>query len=125
MSLSIEIRRVDHVVVMELSGRVSFFEQSLRQRAWELIQGGHLRLVISLANVSYLDNSGLGQLCWIYTVARNRGGNMVLLRPTSRIKKLLNITKLDTVFQSFEHEPEAIAAVSNGHINDFSMSAKG
>lgn len=111
MSLSIEIRRIDRVVVMELAGRLSVLEQGLRQLAWELIERGERHFVISLANVSYLDNSGLGQLCWIYTVVRNRGGDMTLLRPTSRIKKLLSITKLDTVFQSFECETDAIASM--------------
>jgi anti-sigma B factor antagonist len=111
MSLSIEIRRVDQTVVLELSGRLSVLEQQLRQLVWELIEGGERYFVISLANVSYLDNSGLGQLCWIYTVSRNRGGDMRLLKPTSRIKRLLNITKLDTVFQSFESESEAIQSL--------------
>ena len=113
MSLSIEIRQIDFVVVMELAGRVSVLESSLRQRAWELIERGQRFFVINLANVSYLDNSGLGQLCWLYTNARNRGGDMILLRPTSRIRKLLNITKLDTVFQSFERETDAIASMQN------------
>jgi anti-sigma B factor antagonist len=111
MSLSIEIRRVDQAVILELSGRLSVLEQGLRRLAWELIEQGERRFVISLANVSYLDNSGLGQLCWIYTVSRNRGGDMKLLRPTSRIKRLLTITKLDTVFQPFESEREAIESM--------------
>jgi anti-sigma B factor antagonist len=111
MSLSIEIRKIDHVVVMELAGRVSVLEPSLRQRAWELIEYGQRYFIVNLANVSYLDNSGLGQLCWLYTVVRNRGGDMKLLRPTTRIKQLLNITKLDTVFQSFERETDAIESI--------------
>jgi anti-sigma B factor antagonist len=111
MSLSIEKRSVGFAVVLELSGRVSILEQDLRRIAWDLIESGERNFIISLANVSYMDNSGLGQLCWIYTVVRNRGGDMKLLKPTTRIKRLLAITKLDTVFQSFEHETEAIAAV--------------
>lgn len=111
MSLSIEVRRFGDVVVLELAGRVSVLEQDLRRVAWELIERGERYLLISLANVSYLDNSGLGQLCWIYTVLQNRGGDMMLLKPTSRIKRLLNITKLDTVFHSFECEAEANAAI--------------
>src|SRR5712691_4431926 len=107
MGLSIEIRQIDRVVVMELAGRCSVLEQNLRQTAWELMERGERHFVISLANVSYLDNSGLGQLCWIYTVVRNRGGDMKLLKPTSRIKILLNITMLDTVFQSFDDEADA------------------
>ena len=111
MSLSIEIRQNGQAVVLELAGRLSVLEPSLRQLAWELIEQGRRYFVINLGNISYLDNSGLGQLCWIYTVTRNRGGDMVLLKPTSRIKKLLNVTKLDTVFQAFDHEVDAVASM--------------
>jgi anti-anti-sigma factor len=111
MNLSIEIRQCGQAVVLELAGRLSVLEPSLRQLAWEFIEQGQRYFVISLGNVSYLDNSGLGQLCWIYTVARNRGGDMVLLKPTSRIRKLLNITKLDAVFKTFDHEADAIASM--------------
>jgi anti-sigma B factor antagonist len=111
MSLSIDIRRTDRVVILELAGRLSVLEPSLRDLAWELIEHGERYFAICLANVSYLDNSGLGQLCWIYTVLQNRGGDMVLLRPTYRIKKLLHITRLDTVLQSFDCESEAVASI--------------
>src|ERR1051326_1367320 len=99
MSLSIELRQIDSVVVLDLAGRLSVLEPGLRQLAWELMERGERYFVVILANVSYLDNSGLGQLCWIYTVVRNRGGDVALVKPTSRIRKLLNITKLDTVLQ--------------------------
>ena len=111
MSLSIEIRRIERVVILELAGRLSVLEPSLRQIAWELMEQGERYFIIRLANVSYLDNSGLGQLCLIYTVVRNRGGDMALLMPTSRIKKLLSITKLDTVFRSFEYETDAVVSL--------------
>jgi anti-sigma B factor antagonist len=111
MSLSIETRQNGAATVLELSGRLSVLEPGLRQLAWELVERGERYFVINLGNLVYLDNSGLGLLCWIYTFVRNRGGDMVLLKPTSRIKKLLSVTKLDTVFQSFECESDAIAAM--------------
>ena len=111
MSLSIEIRQIDRVVILELSGRVSVLEPGLKQLASQLMARGERYFVISLANVAYMDNFGLGQLCWIYTVVRNRGGDMVLLRPTSRIKRLLSITKLDTVFESFDREGDAMVSL--------------
>lgn len=111
MSLSIEIRRIESIVVLELSGRLSVLEPQLRQLSRELIERGEKFFVINLANVSQLDNSGLGQLCWIYTTLRGRGGDMKLLKPTARIKKLLSITRLDTVFESFDREIEAILAM--------------
>jgi len=111
MSLSIETRHIGQVVVLELAGRVSVLEPQLKPLAEDLIGRGERYFIINLANVSYLDNFGLGQLCWIYTVARNRGGDMKLLRPTSRIKTLLSVTKLNTVFESFDSEAEAMASM--------------
>ncbi len=125
MNLSIEIRRVDHITILELAGRVSILEFELKEIVEQLVARGERHFIINLANVSYLDNAGLGQLCLIYTVARNRGGDMKLLKPTSRIKKLLSITKLDTVFQCFESEAEAIRSLNSPHMSPFSMSANG
>lgn len=111
MSLSIEIRRIEGVVILELAGRLSVLERQLRHLARELIERGEKLFVINLANVAYLDSSGLGELCWIYTTLRGTGGDMKLLRPTERTKKLLSITKLDTVIESFDREIEAILAL--------------
>jgi len=111
MNLSIEFRQIDQIVILELAGRLSVLETGLKQFAGELIDEGERFFIINLANVSYLDNFGLGQLCWIYTVARNRGGDVKLLKPTCRIKKMLCITKLDTVFQLFDSEDDAIESI--------------
>jgi anti-sigma B factor antagonist len=112
MSLSIELRRIDQIVILELAGRVSVLESQLRQLAERLVQQGERFFLINLANVSYMDNSGLGQLCLVYTIARNRGGDMRLLKPTERIRKLLTITKLDGIFTSYESEREAVESMS-------------
>ena len=125
MNLSIEIRQVEHITILELAGRVSVLEFQLNKLVEALIARGERFFIINLANVSYLDNTGLGQLCLIYTVARNRGGDMKLLRPTERIKKLLRITKLDTVFTSFDSECDAIASMASPHMNSFNISANG
>ena len=117
MSLSIEIRRQDDSVVLELSGRLSIFEQNLRQVVRNLMERGDRHFIIGLAGVSYLDNAGLGQLCMIYTMLQDRRGDMKLLKPTARIRKLLNITKLDTVFELLEEDNEP------GETPDFFRSA--
>jgi anti-sigma B factor antagonist len=111
MSLSIEIRQIERFVILELAGRVSVLEPGLKQVAARLMDRGERYFIINLANVAYLDNFGLGQLCWIYTVARNRGGDMKVLKPTPRIKELLKITKLDSVFETFEREDDALRSI--------------
>ena len=111
MSLSIEIRKTQQVIILELAGRVSVLEPRLKQVVEQLIERGERYFLVNLANVSYLDNSGLGQLCLIYSMTKNRGGDMKLLKPTPRIQKLMNITKLDTVFQSFECEGAALQSM--------------
>jgi anti-sigma B factor antagonist len=108
MNLSIEIRKTENITILELAGRVSVLDTRLRELVEELVACGERYFIINLANVSYLDNSGLGQLCLVYTLARNRGGDVRLLKPTPRIQKLLNITKLDSVFKTFEQEADAI-----------------
>jgi len=124
MDLSIEIRQLNQIVILELSGRVSVPDLCLRRCAEGLLERGIRYFIINLANVTYMDNGGLGQLCWIYTVSRNRGGDMKLLRPTSRIRKLLSITKLDTIFQSFECEAEAVLSMQSQSM-PLSISANG
>ena len=125
MSLSIEVRRLDDMVVLELSGRLSIFEQNLRQLVRKLMERGDRNFVIDLANVSYLDLSGVGQLCMIYTMLHDAGGEMKLLRPTARIRKILHITKLDTVFELFDDENDATGTTGTLQMSRFSMSANG
>jgi anti-sigma B factor antagonist len=102
MSLLIGIRRLDRAVVLELSGSVSAVEQNLRLLVDEFVQYGDRNFVIDLANVSDMDSSGLGQLCTIHAMLKNCGGDMKLLKPTDSIRKLLQIAKLDTVFELLE-----------------------
>jgi anti-sigma B factor antagonist len=111
MSLSIEIRKVEQLIILELAGRVSVLQSELKQVVEELIARGERYFVINLGNVSYMDNSGLGQLCLIYTLIKNFGGELKLLKPTPRIQKLMSITKLDTVFESFDCEAAAIQSM--------------
>ena len=111
MSLWIKVRRFANVVILELSGRVSVREPQLKRLAEELAGRGERYFIIDLSNVSYIDNAGLGQLCMICTLAQDRGGQMKLLKPTPRIQKLLRITGLDTVFETFHSEAEALDSV--------------
>jgi anti-sigma B factor antagonist len=124
MNLSIQVRHIDHIAIIELSGRLSVLETPLKQVVEALLERGDQYFIVNLAKLSYLDNSGLGQLCSMYTVARENGGDMKLLKPTPRIKELLKVTKLDTIFESFEREADAIGSMFS-YSNCCSMSASG
>jgi len=98
MPLSIKTRIASGVVFVDMSGRLCFLEVALRDRVNELLEAGHREFVLNLANVPYIDSFGLGQLIAIWTSIRSKSGQMTLLRPTDHVRRLFQITKLDTVF---------------------------
>jgi anti-sigma B factor antagonist len=74
-------------------------EMGLREQITALLNQGHREFVLNMAELDYIDSFGLGQLVSIWTSIRNKNGHMKLARPGERVRKLLEITKLDTVFQ--------------------------
>ena len=112
MSLSVKTRKVDGVVVVDLSGRLTIGEavQSLRETIRGFADDGDVRFVLNLGDVSYIDSSGLGELVSTYTTIRNRQGDVKLLHLTTKAKDLLQMTKLLTVFDTFEDEAKAVAS---------------
>src|SRR5438552_3220242 len=98
MSVTIKSRIVSGVVIVDIAGRLCLLDVTLRERMNEWLEAGHRAFVLNLANVPYVDSFGLGQLIIIWTSIRNRGGQLTLLRPTDHVQRLLQITKLDTVF---------------------------
>jgi anti-sigma B factor antagonist len=116
MSLSIKTRKVDDVVVVDLSGRLTIGEavQSMRQTIRSAADSGDVRFVLNLGDVSYIDSSGLGELVSTYTTIRNRQGDVKLLHLTKKAKDLLQMTKLLTVFDTFDDEAQAVAAAKQG-----------
>jgi anti-sigma B factor antagonist len=110
MSLKLTIRRVGDVVVMDLSGRITLGEGSsaIRDEIHELITGGTRKLLMNLADVTYIDSSGIGELVADFTSMTNSGGALKLLGLSKGAKVLLKITKLDTVFETHDDEAEAL-----------------
>jgi anti-sigma B factor antagonist len=102
---------MDGVVVVDLSGRLTIGEpvQSLRDTIRGFVDDGDLRFVLNLAEVAYIDSSGLGELVSTYTTIRNRKGDVKLLKLTNKAKDLLQMTKLLTVFDTYDDEAKAIA----------------
>ena len=111
MSLKLSARTVDGVRIFDCSGRIVFGDEASQLRETikkELAENN--RLVLNLANVSYIDSGGIGTLVSLFTTARNAGGDIKLVHLTKRVGDLLQITKLITVFESYDDEQKAVSA---------------
>lgn len=110
MSMNLNTRRLDDVVILDLSGRITIGEGTLmlRGQIHKLLDAGEQKFLLNLADVDYIDSSGLGELVSSFTTVRNKGGQLKLLSLTRRVRDLLQITKLLTVFEAFDNETEAL-----------------
>ena len=110
--LTINQRQSGDVTILDLSGRITIGEGSvqLREAVKELLGSGNKKILLNLGNVSYVDSSGIGELVSSYTTTSNQGGQLKLLNLGKKIKDLLMITKLLTVFQTYDNEKEALAS---------------
>jgi anti-sigma B factor antagonist len=104
MTCRVTSRSVSGVVVIDLSGRLDFLEVSLREEVQKLLEQGSREFVINLADVPYVDSFGLGQLITIWTSIQRAEGKMTLLWPTPQVLKLLELTRLNTVFTVWNEE---------------------
>ena len=112
--LATNIREVDGVSIVDLSGRIILGEGSgvLRETVRELLGKGQKKILLNLGDVSYIDSSGLGELVSSYTTAANQGAKVKLLNVQKKVNDLLQITKLYTVFDSFIDEAAAVMSFS-------------
>jgi anti-sigma B factor antagonist len=115
MSLSLNTRKVDGVIIIDMSGKLIIGEPvlSFRKAVKGLVDDGSRKFVLNLGDVSYIDSSGLGELVTTYTSLKNREGNVNLLNLTKRAKDLLQMTKLLTVFDTYEDDAAAVSALSS------------
>ncbi len=112
MSMKVTTRQVDGVTILDLSGRITLGEGSvqLRDAIRDLLSKGSKLILLNLADVNYIDSSGIGELVSAYTTVRNQGGELKLLNLTKKVHDLLQITKLYTVFDVKDDEATAIAS---------------
>ena len=109
MSLALNTRQVQDVLLMDMSGRLSVMDQNYREAVLSLLRAGHRHFVFKMTDISYIDSCGLNQLVSVYTSIRNAGGSMRLAAPGRRVRQLLNISKLDKVFEILEDESAGLA----------------
>jgi anti-sigma B factor antagonist len=103
-------RRIEGVNIVDLSGRITIGEGTivLKDAVRNLLQRNEKKILLNLADVSYIDSSGIGELVSSFTTVGNQGGKLKLLNLTKKVHDLLSITKLLTVFEVFGDEAKAI-----------------
>jgi anti-sigma B factor antagonist len=112
--MQIEERSVGGVMVLDLKGKVTLGDgdELLKDKVNSLVNQGHRKIILNLAEVPYIDSAGLGEIVRTYTTVSRQGGSLKLLNLTKRISDLLSITKLLTVFETFDSEKEAVQSFS-------------
>ena len=112
--MQIEERAFGDVVVLDLKGRVMLGEgdEILKDKVNSLLNQGKKKIVLNLAEVPYIDSAGLGEVVRTFTTVSRQGGQLKLLNLTKRITDLLAITKLLTVFDTYDSEDEAVQSFS-------------
>ena len=115
MTLKIETRQADGVTIMSCHGRIVFGEEAaaLRENLKRVLSSSR-QIVLNLSGVSYIDSGGLGTLVGVYSSARAAGAEIKLTGLGQRLRDVLQITKLVTVFEVYDSEQEAIATFQRG-----------
>ena len=110
MSIQVTSRQVVDVSVVDVVGRITLGEgaSALRETIRDLVAKGNKKILLNLSDVSYIDSSGIGELVSGFTTVTNQGGVLKLLGLTKRVKDLLQITKLYTVFEVYDDEISAV-----------------
>ncbi len=108
--MKIDERAVDGVTVLDLQGKMLIGEgdELLREKVNQLVENGTEKIVLNLAEVPYVDSAGLGEIVRCYTTVSRKNGKLKLLNLTKRIHDLLSITKLLTVFETYDSEEDAV-----------------
>ena len=112
--MQIEERVVGNVTILDLKGKITLGEgdEALKDKINSLIHQDRKRILLNLESVPYIDSAGLGEIVRTYTTVSRQGGQLKLVNLTKRITDLLMITKLLTVFETFDSEGEALKSYS-------------
>ncbi|MGI9070958.1 MAG: STAS domain-containing protein [Bryobacteraceae bacterium] len=114
MSIKLTSRQVGDVTVIDAAGRITLGEgaSAFRDMIRDLAAKGNKKILLNLSEVSYIDSSGIGEMVSGFTTVTNNGGQLKLIGLSKRVKDLLQITKLYTVFEAFDDEAEAVRSFS-------------
>ena len=106
------VREIGKVSVVDLSGKITIGEGDvvLREKVSELLDGGRQNIILNLGKVSYMDSAGIGELVACYKRAKEKEGTVKLLNPSGKVYDLLQLTKLEEVFETYKDEKEALVS---------------
>ena len=110
--MEIRERAVDGVTVLDLSGKIVLGEGdvAIKERIKDLLADGQRKILLNLESVTYIDSAGLGALISSYATVKRESGYMKLVNLTKRVQDLLAITKLITVFETFDNQEDAVSS---------------
>jgi anti-sigma B factor antagonist len=110
VALRMAERDVNGITVLDIDGRIVLGEESnsFREKVKGLLASGKKKIVLNLANVTYIDSAGLGTLVATFHSARSQGASLKLANLGAKFKEVLQVTKLMTVFDTYESEAAAI-----------------
>ena len=108
--MKIDVRTIGDAKILDCSGKITLGEgtMSIRNTVRDLLNSGSKKIILNLAEITYIDSAGIGELVSTYTTVVNNGGRLKLLNLTKKIHQLLTITKLLTVFETFDNEEAAL-----------------
>ena len=108
--MKIEERSAGNVIILDVSGQIKLSQGDimLKDKIQSVVHQGHKNILLNLAGVEYVDSAGLGEIVGAHTTVARAGGKMKLLNLTKKMRDLLSITKLVTVFDTFDSEQEAV-----------------
>lgn len=114
MSFKVSERHSGDVAIVDLAGKITLGEGCgmVRSSIKDLVTAGNRKILVNLRDVTYLDSAGLGELVGSYATVTNQGGQIKLLHAQGKVKDLLAVTKLYTVFVTFDDEAEAVRSFS-------------
>ena len=104
--MKIVVRTVGDAKILDCSGKITLGEgtMAIRNSVRDILESGSKKIILNFAEISYIDSAGVGELVSTYTTVVNSGGRLKLLNLTNKIRQLLTITKLLTVFETFDNE---------------------